>query len=75
MTSLDKPTQGDIHIKSEDLCSRCAFGVEQCGENCRTCPMAEVKVVGNTRGPTCLCLEIASFTPCPYFQEATNEGK
>lgn len=73
MTSLDTPTKGDIHIKSEDLCSRCAFGIEQCGFNCDTCPMGEVTVVGDIRGAACLCLEIASFTPCPYFKEVTNE--
>lgn len=63
----------DVHIKTGDLCDRCTFGIEQCGVNCGTCPMAEVKVVGATRGPACLCLKIASFTPCPYFKEVTNE--
>ena len=63
-------TSEDIHIKNGDLCDRCAFGVEQCGMNCDICAMQSSSEHG-----FCLCLEVVPCTPCPYFKEATNEGK
>ncbi len=64
----------DIYIKSDDLCDRCAFGFEQCRGACDLCAMRTKNQPGGTC-MACLCFQIAPYTPCPYFKEATNEGK
>ena len=58
----------EVHIKSGELCDRCAFSVDRCmqswdedGRRCDGCRM-------DRRG-TCICDEIANGTPCEFFEE------
>lgn len=61
------------HIKSDDLCERCAFGSQQnCLKkfilNCVGCIMYDTWNPGG-----CKCLTIEPNTPCPYFVEAEDD--
>lgn len=58
-----------IHIKSKDLCDRCANNrTNLCnprilqGKHCSDCPMYGREL--------CKCVEVMFYTPCPYFDEA-----
>lgn len=57
------------HIKSKDLCDRCAYGyLNSCGsrEVCTGCDM-EIDA-------GCKCMEVKDRTPCEYFKEGDRYG-
>lgn len=53
------------HIKSADLCARCAFDIENC-KDCIECTMYN-HGIGN-----CKCADVKQNTPCPYFEEVKD---
>ena len=57
------------HIKSRDLCERCAWGWSEksrCSER-KTCVGCDNIVKED--GVFCRCSEVKRGTPCPYFEE------
>ena len=57
------------HIKSADLCERCALGYDR---HCKDTPCECCEMWMHEKG--CACLLIEDNTPCPYFVEAENNA-
>ena len=59
-----------VHIKTADLCERCAYNRVWCnvssGISCAICEMHD--------GDRCKCLTIKENTPCPYFEEEKDNA-
>lgn len=67
-----------VHIKSEELCERCAWNVDRCmekwdedGKQCEGCRMNRGRTAALCEG-ACICDEIKDGTPCEYFEEAAD---
>ncbi|MDY4231386.1 MAG: hypothetical protein SOX74_04800 [Candidatus Faecousia sp.] len=52
----------EVHIRSDELCERCAFGA--CGHKCSGCEL--------DRGMLCACDEVQVGTPCEHFREVMD---
>jgi len=67
----------ELHIKSRDLCERCAFG--RCptmsdGRNCEKCgAFVPWNADGSLAG--CGCALIDDRTPCPYFRDMETDWR
>lgn len=62
------------HIKSKDLCERCA-ATRFCRSHTESifpCDGCKMRFCDNI--PGCRCLTIPQNTPCPYFEEAKDDG-
>ena len=61
----------ELHIKSRDLCERCAFGRCPTMSDGRNCEQCGAFVPWNADGSLagCGCALVDDRTPCPFFRE------